>query len=162
LAPVIEYDDYDGITVLFDRSRLANRYGERAEAFGYEVDDDLCRLMNDGDAAAFGTRDGGRVRATVAVGDGGSGFECGIITTDGGLALAGWHAFTYACDQNAGVVEQIWGGDLDVPAGRYAVLVERDFTNADEDAIRVSIWLQPASERDAPAFSEVPGNDGYF
>lgn len=154
---VLKYADYDGVSILYDAASIARRYGARSEAFDYSVNEDLCKLMNAHEAAAFGTQDGGEFFAQILLEGPAVGLDCGVLDTSGPLVLAGWHSFTLACDCDQGVLEAHWNGTFEVPAGRYRVFVERNF---DEQGVAIS--LRAIGDEVAPHFEAVPGSDDYF
>ncbi len=157
----LDYCDYDGVSILYDAHPVAARYGERGETFEYSVAGDLCKLMNAQEAAAFGMRAGGELVAEVVVGGAAKGLDCGVVKTTGAMVLAGWHAFTMACDCDGGVLESVWNGRFEVPAGRYRVFVDRRFDEHDA-ATGVTITMTADDTPIEQPYDAVPGGDGFF
>jgi hypothetical protein len=158
------YDDYDGVSVLFDTAAIARRYGSQGEPFVYAVVGTLTRLMAAHEIAAFGTRAGGSLRVVLRPGPP-DGLDCGVIHTVGTLQVAGWHAFTYGCDCSAGAVEEAGSARVEVPAGWYRVTVQRIAGDDPEVLERVDITLTSVDAAVAavlPTPSVVPSGDGYL
>jgi hypothetical protein len=165
-APLFQgtYDDFDGVTVLFDAAAIQRRYGRDGEVFAYDVAGTLTRLMAAREVAAFGTRAGGSLRVVVRCAPP-DGLDCGVVHTVGALAIAGWHAFTYGCDCSAGAVEDAGSARVEVPSGWYRVTVQR-IPGDDPDLLeRVDITLTSVDAAVAaclPTPGVVPGGDGYL
>jgi hypothetical protein len=157
---VIPYVDTEGVTVLVDHEALARRRASGAEAT-------LLDGVNRHDLIAFGTHAGGEALAILSLFpfDGAdllkhrvkSTFDAGLLRTGGRVVL---------CDR-----AQLARGDEPrvhrVPAGLYRVLVHRSLSHdpSQDDGVRPIINLVHLARVEdgttVPAFTVVPGSDGY-
>jgi hypothetical protein len=159
-----EYDDYDGVSILFDPAAIAERYGARKEPFATSVYGDLPPLMAAGEATAFGTHHGSTFALRIVPGIAADGIDAGPIRTTGQLVLAGWHRFTYACAHAAGVLDEDEGATVSLPPGWYRVTVARAADPEDPEMfVSVTIGLEAiADPGPRPLPTEIPGSDGFF
>jgi hypothetical protein len=159
------YDDYDGLSVLFDPDAVARRYGEQGQAFETSVYGDLPPLMAVGEVAPFGTRAGALHQVSFVLGRApGEPLDGGLLRTSGQVALAGWHAFTRGCAHRGGNVDPDEQITVAVDPGWYRVWVDRRPDPDDPEVfLEFVIGLEPApAPGERPLPREIPGADGFF
>lgn len=157
------YDDFDGLSVLFDPDALVERYGDRQQEFHTHPYRDLVPLRGEGIALGFGTHHGGTFAARMGMGDVG-GIDVGFLCTRGRVGLVGWHAFTYACAYLGGRLEADTGLEVVVPPGWYRISVSRTADPADPSTFTdFEVGLEPVAGPDPTELvARIPGSNGYF
>jgi hypothetical protein len=161
-----EYDDFDGLSVVFDATAIAERYGTRGEPFETSVYRDLPKLMAAGEAIAFGTRQGSTFEVAIVLGRAsGDPIDAGKLRTSGRLRLAGWHGFTYACAHEDGELREDDGPSFELAPGWYAVTITRALAGAhDPDMFAaIEVGLDAIDDPgELPTPTAIPGADGFL
>lgn len=179
----VEYDDYDGISMLCDRDSLLDRYRDHdlrdsADPHLHSVArhpiETLLDLTNQHELVAWGTHQPSECRMILAHAPFSeeerakhgvrSTLEVGRLVSRGAICVAAWHSFTYGCDYLHGRIES---PTVPWPAGTYAVTVHRPFAAgeppSDTEPAIFLVSLIPVGESTPYApLTAVPGADGWF
>lgn len=183
----VAYQDTDGLSMLVDANASKKRYANHympdypeSEQFTASVAANVRKsvvgLTADGVAVAWGTHQCSAVRAEVVLGaappsllethGARSTLDAGVIEVTGPVAVIGWGAFTYVADYGRGAIDKGFApaGSVDVPVGRYRVVVHRPFTAEDQAFDDTATFVIELHATDAPyaTLEAIAGGDGWL